>query len=154
MAYLRKKWPNLVLDNWKVVTNFLAKTVTQVLLFSGVTVFNSLSADFESMLMPRSASYVRRNKLELYSFRLINLLFCSFVQFGLKYSNTFTISITFWWHWLFQHQYKQSRSNLPKLLLTKPKPILGKCWGLLCCHQINWVWCNQLQLPPHLQFKI
>ena len=30
--------------------------MTQVLLFSGVTTFNSLSADFKSMLMPRSAS--------------------------------------------------------------------------------------------------
>ena len=54
LAYLRKKWPFLVLDNWKVVTNFLVKAVTQVLLFSGVTAFNSLSADFKSMLMPRS----------------------------------------------------------------------------------------------------
>ena len=51
LAYLRKKWPNLVLDNWKVVTNFLVKAVTQVLLFSGVTAFNSLSADFRSMLV-------------------------------------------------------------------------------------------------------
>ena len=54
LAYLKKKWPFLVLDNWKVVTNFLVKTVTQVLLFSDVTAFNSLSADFRSILVPRS----------------------------------------------------------------------------------------------------
>ena len=53
LSYLSKKWPLLVLDNWKVVTNFLLKAVTQVLLFSGVTAFNSLPADFKSMLMPR-----------------------------------------------------------------------------------------------------
>ena len=54
LAYLREIWPLLVLDNWKVITNFLVKAVTQDLLFSGVTAFNSLSADFESRLMPRS----------------------------------------------------------------------------------------------------
>ena len=56
LADLRKKLPFLVLDNWKVVTNFLVKVVTQVLLFSGVTAFESLSADFKSMLMPRSGA--------------------------------------------------------------------------------------------------
>ena len=56
LAFLRKKWPNLVLYNWRVVTNFLVKAVTQVLLFSGVTAFNSLSSDFRSMLVPRSVS--------------------------------------------------------------------------------------------------
>ena len=55
LAYLRKKLPFLVLDNWKVVTNLLVKAVTQVLLFSGVTAFNSLSADFKSILVPWSA---------------------------------------------------------------------------------------------------
>ena len=50
---LRKIWPLLVLDNWKVITNFLVEAVTQDLLFSGVTAFNSLSADFESRLMSR-----------------------------------------------------------------------------------------------------
>ena len=56
LAYLWKKWPPLVFDNWQVVTSFLVKAVTQFLIFSGVTTFNSLSADFKSMLMPRSAS--------------------------------------------------------------------------------------------------
>ena len=42
-------------DNWKVITNFLLKAVRQDLLFPGVTAFNYLSADFESMLMPRSS---------------------------------------------------------------------------------------------------
>ena len=45
----------MVLENWKVVTNFLLKAVTQALLLSGVIAFTYLSADFESMLMPRSA---------------------------------------------------------------------------------------------------
>ena len=54
LAYLGEIWPLLVLDNWKVITNFLVKAVMQDLLFSGVTAFNSLSADFESRLMPRS----------------------------------------------------------------------------------------------------
>ena len=54
LAYLREIWPILVLGDWTVVTNFLVKAVTQDLLFSGVTAFNSLSADFESRLMPRS----------------------------------------------------------------------------------------------------
>ena len=44
----------LVLNNWKVVTNLLVKAVTQDLLFSGLTAFNSLSTDFDSRLMPRS----------------------------------------------------------------------------------------------------
>ena len=54
LSYLRKKWPFLVLDIWKLGTNLLIKAVTQFLFFSGVTAFNSLSADFESRLMPRS----------------------------------------------------------------------------------------------------
>ena len=54
LAYLGNKLLFLVLDSWKVVTNILIKAVPQVLLFSGVTTFNSLSADFKSMLMPRS----------------------------------------------------------------------------------------------------
>ena len=55
LAYLREIWPLLVLDNWKIITDFLVKAVMQDLLFSDVTAFNSLSADFESRLMRRSA---------------------------------------------------------------------------------------------------
>ena len=39
-----------------VVTNFFIKALTHAFLFSGVTAFNSLSADFESKLMPRSGN--------------------------------------------------------------------------------------------------
>ena len=59
-AYFKKKCPFLALDNWKLVTNLLIKAVTHVLLFSGVTAFNSFSADFKSMLVPRSAPEVEK----------------------------------------------------------------------------------------------
>ena len=39
----------------KLLPTFLVKTVTQALLFSEVTAFSSLSADFESRFKPRSA---------------------------------------------------------------------------------------------------
>ena len=63
LAYLRKMWALLVLDNWKAVTNFLVKEAMQALPLSGVTAFYSFSTDFKSRLMPRSVHNVIHSRL-------------------------------------------------------------------------------------------
>ena len=61
-------------DNCQAVTKFFIKAATQALHFSGVTTFNSLSADFESRLKPRSAA------VQISSDQVKKFFFCQFVK--------------------------------------------------------------------------
>ena len=118
LAYLRKKWPFLVLDNWKLVTNFLVKVVTQVLLFSGITAFNSFSADFELMLMPRS---VPTSQVLMYW----NIKHCT--NSFTKYEQIWTLN--FWDCLIYLSQSKHNRKSTIQGSLV--------CNYLLTYHSLN-----------------